>query len=200
MDNVAKPPYVTFKVAEVEDRQASIEAGYYVSKDVDFAVITPRGSKDKIERVAKEYLDYLAQQVRSGRFDRSWLTEIKEAYQAWKEGNEIPVSGFPVKNWPLLSPAQITTLLGLGIRSVEEVAEMNEESIARLGMGGRALKQKAIDWCSARSGGEGKLAERLAALEISLQSALDRNKVLEEQVALLTKDVKPTSGAALKPL
>ena len=41
----ARPPYVQFEMRAVEDRQASIDAGHYVAKDVAYAIITPAGSR-----------------------------------------------------------------------------------------------------------------------------------------------------------
>ena len=62
----ARPPYVTFEAVAVEDRAASIEAGYYKTRDVDFAFITPQGSKDRIERNVKDWFEQLEQQCQQG--------------------------------------------------------------------------------------------------------------------------------------
>lgn len=64
----ARPPYVMFETRAVEDRAASLEKGHYVTRDVDYAIITPMGSKDRTERVIKEWFDQLQQQVAEGRF------------------------------------------------------------------------------------------------------------------------------------
>jgi hypothetical protein len=52
MADELKPPYVRFEVRSVEDRTASIESGHYVGKDVIFAIVTPAGTRDRIEREA----------------------------------------------------------------------------------------------------------------------------------------------------
>ena len=45
-----RPPFVNFEVRAEEDRTASIEQGHYVAVDVDYALITPAGSRDCVER------------------------------------------------------------------------------------------------------------------------------------------------------
>lgn len=164
-----KPPYVRFMVKAVEDRDASIEAGRYVSRDVEYALITPRGSKDCIEAEVQDYFARLKGSVQQGRFQQEWLNDILATYRAWKEGQDIPEKGTSLKNWPLLGPSQLNTLLGINIRTVEELAEANEETISRIGMGGRALAMKAAEWC--RASVAGKPAEEVASLRLALESS-----------------------------
>ena len=44
----ARPPHVVYERRAEEDRTASIEQGRYVSRDVDYAIVTPAGSKDRV--------------------------------------------------------------------------------------------------------------------------------------------------------
>lgn len=187
-----RPPYVKFEVRPIEDRNASIVAGYYVTRDVDFALITPQGSKDQIELNVAEWFKMLEQEVSSKRFPAEWLAGFKSAYSHWKEGREIPLSGFPVINWPALSPSQVNTFLEMGIRTIEDVAVMNEEAITHLGMGGRSLKQRAIDWLSSAES-IGKPSEALSALK-------QENEMLKAQVAALEARVKDLTAASQEVL
>jgi len=177
----ARPPYVTFEFRAEEDREASIAAGHYVAKDVAYALITPRGSKDRIERVATEWFTQLKTESDSGRFPPEWIKHFERAFHEWREGREAPVSGIAVENWPAVSPAQLKTLQHLHIRTVEDLAAANEETIHRLGMGGRALKQKAVDWLS-NANGAGKATEEMAALRAELANLQERNASLETQL------------------
>lgn len=160
-----RPPYVSFEVQAVEDRQASIEQGHYVAKDVVYAIVTPAGSKDRIPRVASEWLAMLTEQVQQQRFPGEWLNAYREAYKAFCEGREAPLNGTPVRDWPSISPAQLQQLLNFSVRTVEDLAVANEETLSRLGMGGRALKQKAIEWLDA-SKGIGAQAEMITAIKL----------------------------------
>lgn len=184
----ARPPFVTFEVKALEDRTASIEAGYYKTKDVDYALITPQGSKDRVEREVTDWFANLTQQVQEGRFSQEWLSHFKASYAAWKEGRELPLNGTPVRTWPSLSPSQVTQCLEAKLRTVEDLANANEETISRMGMGGRALKDKAVNWLSVAASG-GKVTEELTALRVKAEAAEARNKQLEASVKELLAKV-----------
>ena len=177
----ARPPYVTFEFRAEEDRAASIEAGHYVSKDVPFVLVTPMGSKDRHESPADEWFARREQDAAEGRFPREWLSAFKGAFAEWKAGREIPLNGTSVANWPVASPAQVKMLLDLKVRTVEDLAEANEETLSRLGMGGRTLKQKAQDWL-ASANDMGKVSEQLAGLRADNEALKQRNEQLEKQL------------------
>ncbi|MEN6537324.1 MAG: hypothetical protein ABFD89_26970 [Bryobacteraceae bacterium] len=177
----ARPPYVTFEFRAEEDRAASIEAGHYVSKDVPFVLVTPMGSKDRHESPADEWFARREQDAAEGRFPREWLSAFKGAFAEWKAGREIPLNGTSVTNWPVASPAQVKMLLDLKVRTVEDLAEANEETLNRLGMGGRTLKQKAQDWLASASD-RGKVSEQLAGLRADNEALKQRNEQLEKQL------------------
>lgn len=185
----AKPPYVVFEVRAVEDRDETIKQGHYVGKDVDYAIITPQGSKDRIERVVSEWFQNLEQMVAEERFPREWLTAYRNMFRDWKAGLEVPVNGTPIVNWPALSPSQCKTFLSLNIRTVEEVATMNEEAIRRVGMGARALKDRANAWLSA-AGDTGKTAEKVAALGQENADLREANERMQQQIKELAAQVQ----------
>lgn len=184
----ARPPYVRFTLKAVEDRNATIESGMYMTKDVEYALISPIGSKDCIEVEASSYIKRLAEDVRGGRFKQEWLTDIKSSYAAWKEGLEIPENGTSLLNWPLLSPSQRNLLIGIHVRTVEDLASATEETITRIGMGGRALKEKAKEWLRAATEG-GKQASEITALKLQLDSEREKNKQLAEALQNLQAQV-----------
>lgn len=187
MSEDAKPPYVTFEVRAVEDRTASIEKGHYMSKDVIYAVITPAGTKDRIEKVAEDWLTDLEEAVRQERFPTHWLRAYRQAFESWKETREIPENGTPVANCALFSPAQVKILLDLNLRTVEQVAEAHEEALARIGMGARALKQRAQAWLDS-SKGQGQLAGELEELRQAISELRQRDSEREEELSLLRSE------------
>lgn len=184
----ARPPYVTFETKGQEDRAASIEAGHYIAKDVDYAVITPQGSKDRIERQVDDWFAQLAQQIAEGRMPAAWLVAFRESYKAWKEGRELPLNGTPILTWAVAAPHQVKALLDARIRTVEDLAQANEETISRLGMGGRALKDKAVSWLTS-AGSTGKVTEELAALKVAKEIADSQVLALSAQVDKLAAQV-----------
>lgn len=177
------PPYVTFEKRAVEDRDASIEHGKAMSKDVDYALITPMGSKDRVERVVSDWFEMLKREVVDGRFPQEWLTAFQKAYEAWKNDQEIPVGGTPIKQWTYLSPAQVKNLLVWHIRTVEDIASANEETIRRLGMGGYSIVQAAKDFLSMSSDPKNKTVGELAALRASVETLKASNEALQTKFA-----------------
>jgi len=188
-----RPPFVMFETVSIEDREATISAGHYVGRDVDMAFITPAGSKDRIERVVSEWFKKLDDDMAAERIPRAWVDSYKAHYRAYKEGMSVPTSGTSIVNWPGLNPTLVKTLQSLHLLSIEDVSVMNEESIARVGMGGRALKQRAIDYLSASSN-VGKVAEEVSALRTALADEKARNERNEERMATMAMQLQQLAG------
>lgn len=186
----AKAPYVMFEKRAVEDRQASITNGCYTTKDVDYVMITPAGSRDRIERVAEEWFAMMEKAVKNNRFPVEWLRAYRMMYKEWQEGNEIPVLGTPIKTWPVASPAQRRNLLEMKVMTVEVLADANEEIIGRLGMGGRALKAQAKAWLESAKD-VGQVSEQFVAMQAKLDAQAQMIATLQEQLARLTPAPAP---------
>lgn len=184
-DQKVLPPYVVFEFRAVEDREASIKEGVYVAKDVLFALITPRGSKDRVERVASEWLTHVESQAEQGRVPAEWPEMFRRKMEAFLRNEEIPEIGTPIKNWRGVSPAQIQVLLHAGITTVEALAALNEEGLHRLGLGGRGMKNLAVNWVKSQE--TGIPAAKLTALETENAALRERAKTLETSVEELTK-------------
>lgn len=182
-----RPPFIQFETRPVENRAKSNAAGCMVYDDVDFVIITPQGSKDKIEKVAHEWMKQCLDQVREQRLPQVWYNHYKALYDAFKEGRELPVNGKPLTTWPAATPGQVKTLHAIGIRTVEDLANCNEETVMRMGMGGRALKQLAFNWL-AEAKEVGGAAMRLTQLEAE-------NTALKASVASLSAQVQALAGA-----
>lgn len=189
-----RPPYVTFELVAVEDRSATIANGHYASKDVVYAYITPQGSKDRVPRIADEWLTYLEDQVAQGRFDPRWLERYRAQHQAFLDGIEAPLEGTSVANWPSASPSQVKLLQAANLRTVEDLANANEEALSRIGMGGRALKAKAIEWLTAAKD-TGRLAEEISALKVQNEELSATNKELMGQIRELSLKFDQLSSA-----
>jgi hypothetical protein len=181
----ARPPYVVFEYQAQENRTESITSGHYVSKDVAMAIITPQGSKDRIVRNAEEWLDHITQESHNGRFPDTWVSAFRARFAAWVKDEQIPEDGTSVMNWPAASPAQVKSLKSAGIRTVEDLAVANEESLSRIGMGARALKALAANWLSSASS-TGQTAARLSSLEQVNKELMAANAALLEQLKKLS--------------
>ena len=184
-----RPPYVQFEVQSVEDRGASLQQGHYTTKDVVFAIVTPAGSKDRIPRQADDWFAQLEQQVHEGRFPREWLNHYKAAYDAFKSDREPPLHGTSIRHLTVLSPAQVQLCLNFSVRTIEDLAAANEETLGRLGMGARMLKQKAIEWLES-SKTVGQQVEKITALQQRNTDLEELVKIQGEKITALTTQVE----------
>lgn len=184
MSGEPKPPFVRFETRSVEDRDASIEAGHYVGVDTVYAIVTPVGTRDTIEKPVEDWLANIEEGVKQERIPQSWLSAYRGAYKDYQESRETPEFGTPIKDWPVATPSQIRTMLDINVRTVEQLADANEETVGRIGMGGRALKEKAKNWLET-SGDQGKVAERMNALETENGELKTRNEDLAKRLEAL---------------
>lgn len=197
-----RPSYVRFEYRPLEDRAQSLANGHFTTVDVPFAIITPHGTTDEIPRLAKDWFIYLDQSVREERVPIKFVEYYKECYEHWLKGEEAPLKGTPIKDWPPISPAQRTNLAAIRVYTVEDLANANEDTIRLLGMGGRELVKKAENWLRASSE-QGKITEEISALQVAnkrMESTIERQqKTIEalrkDQEALLEARIKPLPGA-----
>jgi len=173
-----RPPYVQFEMRPIEDREASLEEGGIKYKDIIFAIITPMGSKDRVERVATEWLQQNDIHVRDGRMPAEWQRAFRHAFEEFKAGREVPENGLAITNCPMFTPAQVKSCLDANLRTVEDLAAANESALVMIGLGGRALKQRAQAWLDSQ-GKEGKIAGELEKLRQEIQNLTSRAEKAE---------------------
>ena len=178
-----RPPYVQFEQRAVEDRNATIKAGGLVMRDVDYAIVMQVGSKDTAEKEALDWLNDLDRLAQNGNYPIEWAQHFRRQYESWKAGHEVPELGLSVRQWPSLSKAQAENLLAAGVRTVEDVATMNEQTMQRVGMGARELQRKARAYVDSRE--TNKAAEQIAALQADLENRDATITSLEQRLAKL---------------
>lgn len=177
-----RPAYVRFERVAVEDKAASLKAGHYVAKDVDFALITPPYSKDVFKIKVTQWKENMKLDVHNERLPVQWMEKYLEDYERWLTGQEIPLNGSPIKGWGVISPAHQKNLIEMNILTVEDLAGINDEGIRRIGMGGLDLKHKAKAWLSQLQD-KGPLTQEIAAVKAE-------NQLLKTTVASLEERVK----------
>jgi len=180
-DREERPAYVEFEARPVTDKKATLEAGMNVSVDQDWALVTPPYSKDRVERKVTSWFETLELNAKNGRIPPAWVDMYKKQYQAWKEGQEIPLDGTPIKNWAIPSPAQVKNLLAANMKTVEDLALCNDEGLRRLGMGGIDLRNKAKAFLASAS----SVVEENAALKTELEQLKASLEAMKNQVNIM---------------
>ena len=176
-----RPPYVQWETRAIEDRSASLAAGHYVAKDVDYAVIMRPGSRDKLEKEAIVWLSELRAKDQKNEIPPTWFPAFQASFKAWKDGEEEPVNGTSVKLFPVLTPSQLKTLQSAGIKTIEGLAQIPDQDLGILGIGGLNLKLKARAWLE-QAVDKGKLAEENASLKTQMTQ-------MQEQLNFLTSEL-----------
>lgn len=124
---------------------------------------------------------------------------IEPAYNAWKEGHEIPLEGTPLGVWPGINEAQAQAFRSAGLKTVEHIATMPDSIMSRIPLPGvRDLKAQAQAFLEAadRNAVASKVAEQdgeIAALKEQLAAAME---LLEEQTKGSKKPAKKEPEAA----
>lgn len=78
------------------------------------------------------------------RFMTHRWNQIEPAYDAFKEGRDIPLNGTPLAVWSGLSPEQVEVLRQHSLRTVEEVRDLTESQMERVRLPNmRDLRQQA---------------------------------------------------------
>lgn len=192
-----RPPYVRFKRVAVRDHAKSTDAGYEVTRDEDFACITPPGSRDCVEKVATEWLKEIEAKSRNG--DQGWPFEFVQgfrmAYEQYLQQNEMPPMGTPVRGFPLLQPSEQQRCLSANILTVEDLAAANEQSLSRIGMGARAMSEKASTWLRSRDDGSAKVASENVNLRAENDRLKDQLAKAQESIRDLERELKQKKAA-----
>ena len=102
-------------------------------------------------------------------------------YAAFKEGREAPLEGTPLREWPnsLMTASKAEELAFFHIKTVEQLAEVNDGQLQHLGMGARQLRETAKKFLEVARTGTAPL-ERLIAENFKLK---DENERLQQQIA-----------------
>jgi hypothetical protein len=118
--------------------------------------------------------------------DSSIKERFPEHYAKWKASKaQKHVEGTPLKEWPLLSPAQVAEFDASGIYSIESLRDLSDTNVNRI-HDGRIWREKAKAWLEQAK--DGAAATRLAA----------ENERLREQIEHLEKRFNELEQETLK--
>lgn len=132
--------------------------------------ITPPSDIDDTAKESMSYKDMVAR----------WSI-VGPQYEAWRNGQELPDDGTPLGAWSGVTSDQATFLRSMGVRTVEEVAELGDASIEKLHFpDARRLPGMAKKWLAgeATTQKDAKIAdmeEQMAAMKELLEEQMSAN-------------------------
>jgi hypothetical protein len=128
-----EPEYVNqlkvgFGLMPIEDKAESRKAGRPIFKDVEhIEILVPGDVKSRILRPASAK-------------DRA---DFPRAYAAFKSQQVVAQQGTPIELWPQVTRGEALSLKAAGISTVEDLAEVHDGNLQKLGYGIREMRAKA---------------------------------------------------------
>lgn len=121
-------------------------------------------------------------------------------YAAFKNGQVFSPEGTPLEKWTLVGPAEVEHLKHFNIRTVEQLAALGDNVLSNLGMGSRALREKAIVWLAqARdNSGVSRVVQENEALKAQMSAM---QKQMDDMARLVTakQTEAPANAVAAAP-
>lgn len=162
--------FAEFYLNAVYNAFKSEKEGRAIHEDKIYVRIrTPGDNKSEVDREAKDY-DKM-------RFAFQWAQYQQGAAQA--------VSGTPLEQWPMMTPATVKNLKHMGIASVDQLAAVSDGNLQNLGPGARALRDQATAYLE--RAGEGAATRAMAAENADLRAKLE---AMEANLANLAAAVR----------
>ena len=153
---------VRFSIEAQEDEQATAKAGRAIFNDVEVLEVRVPGDIDILRRNATEN-------------DRREYAKQYLAFQ--KSQTQETVSGTPLTVWAPIKRSQVEEARHFGIFTVQQLAQVPDNHMQRLGPGWITLRQTARDWEKAANDGSA-----VVALRQELENATARIKTMEEML------------------
>jgi hypothetical protein len=177
-----KPALAEFYVEAVRQEFRSKQEGRPIFEDREFVRIIIPGDRRSmaVEPVNDEH-------------KARWAAQ----YEAFKEGREMPLEGTPLSQWTPISRSAVEEFAYFHIRTVEDLAAVNDLQLQQLGMGSRDLRQKAKLFLEVAKNGTGPLFKMQAENDAMRGEAVrqaDQIRELSAQVALLMQKDQANAG------
>lgn len=165
--------YVTFDMKAVEDPEATLKAGRPIHKEVAYVTIMVPGDKGSI----------VHRPVRLGSNEKHDNNRFFHEYTAFIQRKAAPVVGTLLSDWNDVNAAVVLDLQHLGIRTVEDVADLNDSSLSQY-MGLSDLKTKAKKFLAASAASAPK-----KQLEAELKERDNKIATQDEAIAEMQKTI-----------
>ena len=177
-----------FETREIEDPEATAREGKWTSRQEHWVSLLISQYAETPLRV-EDYIPQIRDPVDRERFVAS--------YEAWKRGEEAPLNGTSVKDWPQISRAQAEAFWSKGLRTIEDIAGATDTQLDHVGPGSRAVQIKAKAWLETAKS-QGVASEELASLRSENASLRDQVGELKAMVNELAANQKKASGRPRK--
>ena len=162
---------IRFLVEPQEDEAASSKAGRPIFNDVEVVEVRVPGDPDVRRSVVNDYYKRL----------------YPKQYLAFKKGiTQETVNGTPLSVWAPMKRSQVEEARHFGLHTVQQLAQISDGNLQRLGPGWIALRQQARDWEKQANDGAA-LSELRAVVEKQAAQIKTMEDMLQRQSLELHK-------------
>ena len=166
----------------VENKARSLAAGHACYDMVDYVSINVAGSKDEVVE----------------KMGAAQIARFGPQYEAWKKTQEQPVDGTPITTVPFLNIAQIKEFQACNVMTLEQLANLSDTGVQKVGMGAHDARKKAQAYMKAA--GDSAFSQRLTDENLKLKADLAQQ---QQQIAQLSQRIEALmsggSGPSLHP-
>lgn len=171
MSEQTKAPFAKFFWQAEKDAAASADEGRPIFKKVEYVKITHPGRRD-YELVTEATDEH--------------KTRFARAYEAFKEAEEEPEDGTPLKMVPIFTVDVIEHLKLAGIKTLEKFVSLTDQEIQAFPSSVSDLKKPAMAYLEAAND-KGALAQKFAKSE-------EIRQALEDEIQTLKESLKKADG------
>jgi len=155
--------HVVFRVHTEPNLGASRDAKRPIYDEYEVCDISFAGNKQTIGTFrATDFADWGGKDEFGERAQRTYAEKYNEQYIAFKQGHVQSDGGTSLENLPFLNTAKRLELKALHIHSAEALAGLDGNNLKLLGMGGRELKNQAIDYLAQQTAAAGDVSAVVA--------------------------------------
>jgi hypothetical protein len=163
---------VIFREDAVEDIVASEKEGRPIFRTIDVIEIRYPGEGPNVLEVTDKH-----------------KREYAEQWAAYQNGKEAPISGTPLEQWAPLSKAYCEEFKRIGLRTVEQLAEANDNVKKKL-KGNFTYIKKAQEWLANASSSQ----NQVTALQKENEKLNAKLETMENQIAALLQRIDLNEG------
>lgn len=135
---------ITYDVSKATINVKKSHTFFRDGEEVAEEITVPEEKNIYTKRVIYPRLEKLKDWVKNGHKSQNILIDYEQKWEHFLNKEDAPIVGTPLKDWNGAPESVRRRAIDIGLRSVEEVADMDDATIQNIGMGGRDMKNKAI--------------------------------------------------------
>ena len=114
------------------------------------------------------------------------INRFPRHHEAFMKRVEMPEEGFPLVEWPLMNRTMVEELSFMSIKTVEQLANLNDSALNF--QGASTFKRKAVEWLEERNSNSA-LASENAELKTVLETQADMIFDMQEQIKSMAEKI-----------